>query len=181
MQDACRSRPVGRATFTAHRLPRLVAFAALLISASAFAGNELWVQEPQTIAFSVGSVTADAKDLGVTQKKLATDLSDALKRHGFSARLSELGRDTDVLFLDVIVEGSAYYASLGFWRKATFELPDASANTDHVIVWQDYAIGTHEGDPAIVRATVSTIVDRFVTRYNAANNLDQVRQVAAER
>jgi hypothetical protein len=40
-----------------------------------------------------------------------------------------------------------------------------------VTVWQDYSVGTHHGNVDTVYDTVTTIVDQFITRYSAANDL----------
>jgi hypothetical protein len=87
--------------------------------------------------------------------------------------------DDDILFLDVIVDGDTFYTSAGFWRMASFPLPNGDINSEFVTVWQDYSIGTHYDDPEMIRASVSRIIERFIAKYSAANNTGNPLRVAS--
>ena len=166
-------------TSVCQRWRRVIALFMLVFCASASASDELWVENPEQIAFSVGRMTDAAKDLGLHERQIAAWLSESLQRAGLEARAADTEHDPAVLFLDVFVAAGSYYASVGFWRNAEYSLPDGTAASNQVIVWQEYAIGSHNGDIEQVRATISRVIGRFVASYNGANNLDLSHQVAA--
>lgn len=144
--------------------------AAALACQTAVAGDGLWVENPGEVAFSVGNMTQVAKDMGFTDAGFATILSTSLQRAGLSAKRSDFKRDNDVLFLDVIVEHETFYASLGFWRKVSYRLPNGKLISEFVTVWQDYSVGAHHDDSRKVRDTVNRIIARFIARYRDVND-----------
>jgi hypothetical protein len=163
--------------FRLKRLPVLLA--ALFLCEFAVADNELWVENPLDVAFAVGNMTQDAKDMGLTYDGFAKILTSSLNHGGLVARPSDLERDDDLLFLDIIVEHDTYYASLGFWRLVSYRLPNGELKSELVTVWQDYSVGTHHNNPARVRDTVTKVIERFVARYSDVNDLQTPLRVAS--
>ena len=156
-----------------------IALLVVLLCQQSLAADGLWIENPTEVAYSVGDLTADARKLGLSDDSLAETLNVTLTRAGLKARPAEFAHDQGVLFLDIIVENETFYASLGFWRVATFPLPDGEPASDFVIVWQDYSVGSHHNDVAAVTHTVQKIIDRFVTRYSIANKITDPLQAAA--
>jgi len=146
-----------------------VVLAAALACEPAIAGDGLWVEHPEEVAFSVADMTQGAKDMGLTGAGFAATLSIMLQRAGLKARQTDFERDSDVLFLDIIVEDETFYASLGFWRMVSYRLPNGVLNSEFVTVWQDYSVGAHHEDPGKVRATVNSITERFIAKYQDVN------------
>ena len=161
--------------------PRLPAFVfTLMLACGTAAGSDgLRVERPLEVAFSVAEMTEQARSMGFTDSGVATTLQENLTRAGLAGRRSDPERDSDVLFVDIIVEDETFYASLGFWRMASYRLPGGALNSEFVTVWQDYAVGAHHGDPATVNATVKRIIDRFIVRYSDVNGVSQPQRVAA--
>ncbi len=143
------------------------------------ADDSLWVESPEEVAFSVAHMTQGAKDMGLTNESFAETLALMLNGAGFQTKQSKLDRDNDMLFLDVIVDGETFYASAGFWRKASYPLPNGDLNSGFVTVWQDYSVGAHYDDPETVRASVGTLIERFITKYSDANNSGKPLRVAS--
>jgi hypothetical protein len=156
-----------------------VSLIVVLICPQSLAADGLWIENPTDVAYSVGDLTADARKLGLSDNSLVETLSATLTRAGLIARPAEFARDQGVLFLDIIVENQTFYASLGFWRVATFPRPDGEPASDFVIVWQDYSVGSHHNNAAAVNHTVQKIIDRFVVRYSTANKITDPLQAAA--
>lgn len=152
---------------------------ALAGGAAVAAEESLRVENPAEIAYSIAALTDDAIALGLSSDGLTGILNARLAQAGLTAQPAAPARNDGVLFLDIIVEDETYYASLGFWRTATVPLPDGDPVSDTVIVWQDFSVGTHDDDAALVNKTVRQIVDRFVARYSAANGLATPLRVAA--
>lgn len=163
-------------TFTLWQLPVLLAV--ILGCEVAIAGDELWVENPRDVAFSIGNLTQNARKMGLTDAAFATILSTTLDNAGFTARQSDSMHD-DVLFLDIIVEDESFYASIGFWRVVSFRLPNGEFNSDLVNVWQDYSFGVHRDDAGRVRDTVKKVIDRFIASYGAANGISVPLRLAA--
>ncbi len=155
-----------------------IALIAVLVCEQSLAADGLWIENPTEVAYSVSDLTADAMKLGLSGNSLEETLSTTLTRAGLKARPAEFTRDQGVLFLDIVVENQTFYASLGFWRVATFPLPDGEPASDFVIVWQDYSVGIHHNDAAAVTHTVQKIIDRFVARYSVANKITDPLQAA---
>jgi hypothetical protein len=153
---------------------------ALVCCRNALAADPLWITNPAEIAFSVSELTQEARALGLSDSDLSRTLSGRLTAAGLTPKLAEIEQDDGVLFLDIIVEKQTYYASLGFWRVATIQHPDGRPSSDFVIVWQDYSVGAHHDDPAEITDTVQQIIERFITTYSAANDLDTPLQAAAQ-
>jgi hypothetical protein len=143
------------------------------------AADSLWVENPVDVAYSVGEMTKGAQDIGLTTESFAESLHAMLNHAGLQPRQSTRSRDSDVLFLDVIVDGESFYTSAGFWRMANYPLPNGDLNSEFVTVWQDYSIGAHHNNPDIVRASVNTILERFIAKYSDANNTRRPMQVAS--
>ncbi len=163
-----------------YRLWRLSLMAAgALACETSIASDGLWVDNPEEVAFSVADMTSSAKDMGLSNESFAAALSTMLNRAGLRPRQSVLKRDNDVLFLDVIVEDETFYASLGFWRVASYRQPDGELNSELVTVWQDYSVGAHHDDPATVRDTVNEIIERFIAKYRDVNNVSTPFRVAS--
>jgi len=156
-----------------------VSLLVVLVCRQSLAADGLWIENPTEVAYSIGELTADARKLGLSGNSLAATLSATLTRAGLKSRPAEFARDQGVLFLDIIVENQTFYASLGFWRVATFPRPDGESASDFVIVWQDYSVGTHHNEAAAVNQTVQRIIDRFVARYSTANKITDSLQAAA--
>lgn len=117
--------------------------------------------------------------MGLTIDGFAKSLSIMLNRAGLQAKRSETERDSDILFLDVIVDGESYYTSVGFWRIASYRLPNGDLNSEFVTVWQDYSVGAHYNDPGTVRASANRIIERFIAKYSDANNTGNPLQVVS--
>ena len=165
---------------TGYRVWRLLLMAAGALACEAsLAGDGLWVDNPEEVAFSVADMTSRAKDMGLSDESFAATLSRMLNHAGLRAKQLDLERDSGVLFLDVIVEDETFYASLGFWRMASYRQPDGELNSEFVTVWQDYSVGAHHDDPAKVRATVNKIIARFITKYRDVNNVGTPFRVAS--
>jgi hypothetical protein len=124
-------------------------------------------------------MTQAAQDLGLTDKDFAETLRIMLSRAGLQATRSELKLDRNLLFLDVIVDGEVFYVSAGFWRKASYPLPNGKFNSEFVTVWQDYSVGAHYHDPETVRSSVNTLIERFIARYSDANDTGNPLRVAS--
>ena len=165
---------------TGYRVWRLLLMAAgALACETSIAGDGLWVDNPEEIAFSVADMTSSAKDMGLSNESFAATLSTMLNHAGLRARQSSLERDSDMLFLDVIVEDETFYASLGFWRVASYRQPDGELNSELVTVWQDYSVGAHHDDPGKVLDTVNKFIARFIARYRDVNNVSTPFRVAS--
>jgi hypothetical protein len=156
-----------------------VVLAAALACEPVIAGDGLWVEHPEEVAFSVADMTQGAKDMGLTGAGFAATLSTMLQRAGLKARQTDFERDSDVLFLDIIVEDETFYASLGFWRMVSYRLPNGVVNSEFVTVWQDYSVGAHHEDPGKVRATVNSITERFIAKYQDVNKVGSPLRVAS--
>ena len=154
-------------------------FAAAFICDSSQASQSLWVENPQEVAYSVASMTPGAISLGLTSEEFSESLTVMLNRAGLQGRRSEFGNDSDILFLDIVVDGETYYASAGFWRMATYHLPNGETNSEFVTVWQDYSVGAHFDDPETVRVSVERLIERFIARYRDANGVGRPLSVAA--
>jgi uncharacterized membrane protein YdfJ with MMPL/SSD domain len=152
---------------------------ALFCFRQAFAADALWIDNPTEISYSVGELTDAAKALGLSNSSLSGTLADGLSAAGLTPKPAAYSNDKSVLFLDIIVEEQTYYASLGFWRVATYQRPDGEQNSDFVIVWQDYSVGAHHDDPAAITSTIQQIIERFIVTYGAANHLERPLQAAA--
>lgn len=153
-----------------HELWRSAAvLSAVFICGTSPASDSLRVEHPVEIAFSIGEMTELAQDMGLSTEEFARSLTVMLNNAGLEARQSEAERDTEILFLDVIVDGESYYTSVGFWRMASYPLPNGEINSEFVTVWQDYSVGTHFDDATTVKASVNRIVERFISKYNDAN------------
>ncbi|MBT8080075.1 MAG: hypothetical protein KJO31_15965 [Gammaproteobacteria bacterium] len=167
--------------FDIPRWRRRFAVLALLICTGVSANDELKVQNPQQIAYNVGGMTDAAIELGLDEQRVSMWLAQSLQHAGLAARAADTERDQEVVFLDIVVEAGSYYASVGFWRNASYDLPDGTEASNQVIVWQEYAIGSHNGDVDQLRHTVNRVIERFVSSYGNANDLDLSQQVAATR
>ena len=154
---------------------------ALVLASGASMGSDgLRVENPGEITFAVAAMTPRAKELGLTNSVVAASLKSSLSRAGLAARQSDLDdRDSDVLFIDIVVEDETFYASLGFWRMASYRLPGGELNSELVTVWQDYSVGAHHDDAAKVRATVNRIVSRFISQYRDVNDVGVPLRVAS--
>jgi hypothetical protein len=150
-----------------------------LISGSSFASERLWVEDPGMVAFSIANMTPGAQKIGLTSAAVAANLTTMLSRAGLKARRTSVEGEGDVLFVDIIVEEETYYASLGFWRIASYRLPNGELNAEFVTVWQDYSVGAHHNNPETVQATVSRIIERFIGRYTDANKVGRPLSVAS--
>ncbi len=160
-------------TFRGWRLPVLLT--AIVSCNIAVAGDEtsdeLWVEEPRDVVFSIGNMTQSAREMGLTDAAFASILRTSLNRAGLKARQSDSRHDDDLIFLDIIVEDETFYASIGFWRRVNIRLPNEEFYSKFVTVWQDYSVGAHHGDPGRVRDTVHKVIDRFIASYGAANDV----------
>ncbi len=173
----CNFRDSDIASFSCFgRLPVLLVI--LLGAHNSLAADTLWIANPAQVAYSIGALTQDARKLGLSNDSLAGTLNGMLSRAGLTARPAEFERDDGVLFLDIIVEEQTYYASLGFWRIASYPHPDGELASNFVIVWQDYSIGAHYDDPDAVNGTVMQIIERFIAAYSVANELAAPLQAA---
>ena len=157
----------------------LLVVAAALVCDTSIADDGLWVDDPEEVAFSVADMTDSARDMGLSSDGFAATLNNMLNHAGLRAKQSDIARDDRVLFLDIIVDDETYYASLGFWRMASYRQPDGELNSEFVTVWQDYSVGAHHDDPGAVRDTVNKIIERFITRYRDANNVRPPLRVAS--
>jgi len=157
----------------------LVALAAVVMCELSQATESLWVENPEQVAYSVADMTPGAKALGLTNGEFAKSLNVMLSRAGLQGRRSEFRNDSDVLFLDVVVDGETYYASAGFWRMASYRLPNGDIHSEFVTVWQDYSVGAHYDDPETIRVSVERLIERFIAKYNDANSAGRPLSVAA--
>lgn len=153
--------------------------AVVLTCTSSHAADELWVENPLELSIAVAKMTENAKALGLTNAAVAASLSHRLKEAGLKPTPTELEYDDNVLFVDIIVEEETFYASLGFWRMASFRLPDGEQNTEMVTVWQEFSVGVHHDDPGIVRSTVDRIIERFIASYSDANDVGTPKRIVA--
>lgn len=151
----------------------------VLASNSSLANEGLWVENPEVVAFSVAKMTRDAEEIGLTRAVVAADLGDMLGQAGLKAKSAKHKGASGVLFLDVIVEDETFYASLGFWRMASYRLPDGQLKAEFVTVWQDYSVGVHHSDAKTVQATVGQIIEKFIGEYTEANNVGRPHTVAS--
>ena len=153
---------------------------ALVLASTASSGSDgLRVENPAEIAFAVAAMTPQAKEMGLTDAGVAETLQSSLSRAGLSGKRSDLEHDSDVLFVDIIVEDETFYASLGFWRMASYRLPGGELNSEFASVWQDYAVGAHHDDPEKVRVTVERIIERFIVKYSDVNSVRKPLRIAS--
>lgn len=158
---------MGKGTFL--RLAAILALTCLLAGRIASAEPGLRVSEPDRVAFAIANMTLDANALGLTDTRFATALRKNLVDAGLDARPADRLADDGILFLDLVVEDDSFVASLEFWRKAAYELPDGTFHADHVVVWEEYCVGSHLNDPDLVTRSVERIIDQFVSAYRQSN------------
>ena len=170
----CRNRRCYRAA-----LGNAAAALCALLAINAAWADGLRVENADEVRFAVGEMTTAAAEMGLSRQVLAQTLTRHLGSAGLSARHAAGDDAESILFVDVVVDGEAYYVSLGFWRKASYPQPGGGQDTDFVTVWQDYAVGAHHGESQTVYETTVTIIDRFIARYSEANRLDRDVTVAA--
>lgn len=154
-------------------------WASIAAISPAVADDSLRVENSVDIAFSVSRLSNDASGIGLSDAGIAEILSTSLMSAGLVARSSGLRGDEPVLFVDIIVEGDSYYASLDYWRMASIALPDGEINSDYVTVWQDFAFGSHGDAGQTIRDALKRIVERFVIDYRDANAVDAPLRIAA--
>ena len=145
----------------------------------AVADSSLWVEKPEGIAYTVAGMSAHASELGLSGQSLAHALERALSDAGLAARRADFDRDDRILFLDIIVKPGSFYASLQFWRKASYVLPNGEQASEFVPVWEGFSLGDHHNKPGAVRSTVNKIVGNFIAEYRDANSLDDSSRVAS--
>ena len=154
----------------------------ILITASynADADPGLWVPEPERVAYAIANMTTDANQLGLTDTQFEAALREKLSGSGITAYRAKRNSEGGILFLDLVVEDRSFVASLEFWRKAEYTLPDGTVYSDHVTVWEEYFIGDHQNDPQNVSESVDLVIDAFVRDYRQSNGGDDAALVAAQ-
>ena len=145
--------------------------ALVCVASIRFASAEpaLRVSDPDQVAVAVANMTLDANVLGLTDTRFEHVLRKNLDDAGLEARRADRVADDTILFLDLVVQNDSFVASLEFWRRAEYELPDGTTHTDHVVVWEEYCVGSHENDPDLVARSVERIIDAFVSEYRQTN------------
>ena len=151
------------------RFAAALALSWLAAARSVSASPELWVPEPERVAYAVGNMTFNANDLGLSDAFFEHALEEHLADAGLSAYRAEKLADDHVLFLDLVVEETTFVASIEFWRKAEFALPNGTMHSDYVIVWEDFCVGEHENDPDTISRSVARVLDSFVEDYRQTN------------
>ena len=150
----------------------------LLLAFAPANASGLRVENANEVAIAVAEMTPVARDLGITRAAISRAVTTMLESAGLKGRPSRATVDGEVLLVDVVVTGEAFYVSMGFWRIASYSQPGGETDTGFVTVWQDYSVGTHKEDAASVYATISAVADRFITEYRSANELEQAAAVA---
>jgi hypothetical protein len=161
------------------RLLRAALLAVAVVAVDVAIADGLRVDNAEEVAFAVAEMTQVAENMGLSKADLVIAVTDKLGRVGLRARPTDNDNDEEVLMIDVVVDDETFYASLGFWRVASYPQPDGENGSGFVTVWQDYSVGAHHGDVDTVYATVTTIIDRFIARYSDANELGDNVQAAA--
>jgi hypothetical protein len=129
----------------------------------------LWVSEPETVAIAIGNMTVGANNLGLTDAGFEKELTARLSNAGLKAHRADEDSDESILFLDLVVEQDTFVASLEFWRKAEYQLPDGTSHSDFVIVWEKYTLGAHSDRPEFVADSVAAVLDSFIVDYGIVN------------
>ena len=151
----------------------------MLLAAEAVIADGLRVEDPSELAFAVAELSNDAEQLGFSRELLVAALKSRLSRVGLEARPSNAQDSDAILFIDVIVDGNVYYVALDFWRVGSFAQPDGQQASAYVSVWQDFSIGSHDGDRSPVDKTFSEVVERFIVQYVEANDGELLARAAA--
>ena len=150
----------------------------LLLAFAPANASGLRVDNANDVAIAVAEMTPVARDLGITRAAISRAVMAMLESAGLKGRPSQDTVDGEVLLVDVVVTADAFYVSMGFWRVASYSQPGGDTDSGFVTVWQDYSVGTHKEDAAIVYATISAVADRFITEYRSANELEEAATVA---
>ncbi len=153
----------------------------VLLAVSSADASGLRVDNAEDVAYAVAEMTPAARDLGITRARISRTLDAQLESAGLRGRPSRDNVDKEILLVDVIVTGETYYVSMGFWRVARYPQPGGESDTGFVTVWQDFSVGTHEESASVVYATISTIADRFISKYRDVNQMAKPERLASNR
>ena len=103
----------------------------------------------------------------ITDQTVKTDAESLMK----AADLTVTSEPKDhFLLISVHVEGSAFYIDIGFYRQASWELPDGKVAHNFLETWNaGDGLGTHNNTDAPIVKELNTRLGIFLSTYLKAN------------
>ena len=109
----------------------------------------------------------DPNNAKVTDEAVRTRAESRMKAAGLT--VTSAPKDF-FLLITVRVEGSAFSMNIGFYRRASWNLPDGNTAHNFLETWDaGDALGTHDNTDALILRELDARIGIFLTAYFRAN------------
>jgi hypothetical protein len=109
----------------------------------------------------------EPNDAKITDDAVRTRVESRMKAAGLA--MTPTPKD-HFLLITVRVEGSAFSMNIGFYRQASWELPDGKVASNFLETWDaGDALGTHNNTDALIMQELDARIGLFLSTYFRAN------------
>lgn len=109
----------------------------------------------------------DPNSAKVTQDAVRTEVEAKMKAAGITPTMDANDR---FLYVFVHIDGAAFNIDIGFYREASWNLPDGKTIHNFLETWNSgHTLGTHRDSSEYVLAALDARLDLFLEAYVKAN------------
>ncbi len=155
--------------------PLLVVFLCLFTTSNSTAqevniSNGLEVKTPNSINVVVESLTSDAREIGLSEKRIRDKVEVMLQKAGIDIISDAEYEQSDYdyyLYANVLVVGDAFNVSIDFKRAVTYSTNKVYAT--YAAVWHQGGSGTHGSSSGYVVDKIEPFMDSFINDFLKTN------------